>query len=265
MQWPEFKGMTCVVTGAGGGIGRRISLDLARAGAKLMLLDASEERCQATRQEAQSMGASCEAAVLDLTNRAALQEAAAQSAAAFGAARVLISTIAISGRPDALIDLDLAKWQRQIDVNLTSYFSTAQVFAHQMRDAGGGSIVHVGSLAGQFPQPNSGAYSTCKAGVAMLSRVMALEWGAYNIRSNVVSPAMVRTPLSERLYQDPDVLARRTAMVPLGHVSDPEQISQAVMFLASERANYVTGQDLLVDGGLSQKLMGLMPVPAAKP
>lgn len=260
-----MKGLVCVVTGAGGGIGRRISLDLARVGARLMLIDASDPACRAVRQEAEALGANCESAVIDLTDRAAVERTATLSQSALGLCRVLVNTIAISGRPDPLIDLDAAKWDRQIGVNLTSYLTTAQLFGRQMREAGGGSMVHVSSLAGHTPQPNSGAYSVCKAGVAMLSRVLSLELGPYGIRSNVVSPALVRTPLSEKFYQDADLLARREKVVPLRRISDPSHISQAVLFLASERSSYVTGQDLLVDGGISQTLMGLLPLPAPKP
>lgn len=262
--WPELNTAVCIVTGAGGGIGRQIALDLARCGAILTLIDVNAQSCEGVEQEVRSLGARCRSAALDLTDRGAVEIVAAASREEFGPCKVLVNTIAISGRPDSLLDIDPAKWERQIAVNLTSCFSTAQIFGRQMRDAGGGSMIHISSLAGQFPQPNSGAYSVCKAGLAMMSRVFSLELGQFGIRSNVVSPALVRTPLSEKFYGDPDVLARREQMVPIGRISTPADVSQAVLFLASDRSSYMTGQDLLLDGGLSQKLMGLFPRPADK-
>ncbi len=187
--YPELKDTVCVVTGAGGGIGRQICLDLARSGASLFLIDARQSHCDAVADAARQLGATCEVAVQDITDLDLLEQAAKRCRERLGNTNVLINTIAMSGRPDSLFDLTLPKWERQIAVNLTSYFTTSQVFAAQMREAGGGSIVHVGSLAGNTPQINSGAYSVCKAGVGMLSRLMAHEWGPHGIRSNVVSPA----------------------------------------------------------------------------
>ena len=118
-----------------------------------------------------------------------------------------------------------------------------------------------GSISGSVPQPYSGAYSVSKAGVKMLSRLLAVELGEHRIRSNVVSPAMVRTPMSEAFYQNEDVLRRREAIVPAGRISGPRDIAEAVLFLASERASYINGQDILVDGGLSQAFLSLIPRP----
>lgn len=266
LDYPELKDVVCVITGAGGGIGQQIARDLARSGAKLMLLEASEAACGAIRAELQGAGVTCDWAVLDVTDAEALKKAAAQSLASLGPCRVLVNTVAISGRPDGLMELSLDRWERQISVNLTSYFAASQIYARQMRDAGaGGSIVHLGSLAGSAVQAQSGAYSVCKSGVAMLSRVMSREWGEFGIRSNVVSPAMVRTQMSECFYSQPGVLEAREQMVPLGQVAGPKEISDAVLFLASPRSAYITGQELLVDGGVSQMLMSLFPGQSARP
>jgi NAD(P)-dependent dehydrogenase (short-subunit alcohol dehydrogenase family) len=130
-----------------------------------------------------------------------------------------------------------------------------------MLACGGGAIVHIASIAATNPQPRSGAYSPSKAGVVMLSRQLAQEWGADGIRSNVVSPGLIRTPLSEAFYQAPGVLERREAVIPAGRVGTPTDIADAVAFLARPRAAYVSGAELLVDGGLDQVMMGLVPRP----
>jgi NAD(P)-dependent dehydrogenase (short-subunit alcohol dehydrogenase family) len=111
------------------------------------------------------------------------------------------------------------------------------------------------------PQASSGAYSTSKAGGAMLSRQIAFEWGPRGVRSNVISPGLVRTPLSEAFYQAPGVAERRDAVVPLKRVGRPDDIAGVAVFLASDRARYVTGQEILVDGGYAQTLMSHVPRP----
>jgi glucose 1-dehydrogenase len=119
----------------------------------------------------------------------------------------------------------------------------------------------VASVAAHHPQPRSGAYSASKAGVAILSRQLALEWGPSGIRSNVVSPGLIRTPLSEAFYQAPGVSERRAAMVPSRRVGTPEDIADVVLYLASDRAGYVNGADVAVDGGFAAVLMETVPRP----
>jgi NAD(P)-dependent dehydrogenase (short-subunit alcohol dehydrogenase family) len=121
--------------------------------------------------------------------------------------------------------------------------------------------VHTASIAGSNAQGFSGAYSVSKAGVLMLSRQLAVEWGPHGVRSNVMSPGLVRTPMSETFYQDPQVLQRRSAAIPLGRIGAPEDMAQVVMFLASDRAGFVNGQEIIVDGGFEHMLMSLVPRP----
>jgi NAD(P)-dependent dehydrogenase (short-subunit alcohol dehydrogenase family) len=119
--------------------------------------------------------------------------------------------------------------------------------------------VNVASIAGEFPMLRGGGYSVSKAGLRMLSRVLSLELAEHRVRSNVVAPGLVRTPFSEFIYQDPEVLRQREAMIPRGRISTPADVAHAILFLASERADYINGQEILIDGGLSQTWMGTIP------
>jgi NAD(P)-dependent dehydrogenase (short-subunit alcohol dehydrogenase family) len=259
-DWLGLAGKTCVVTGAAGGIGRAVALEFARAGAAVALIDLTADRCAEVKQEVLGLGARCAAFGADISNEDDVTRVADECLGALGSCNVLVNTPAISGRPDSLWNVSFDKWRRQLSVNVSGYLLCAQAFTRQMHDQGG-SMVHVGSIAGQFPQPQSGAYSVSKAAVSMMSRVLALELGAKRIRSNVVSPGMVRTPLSERFYSNAHLLKRREEIVPLRMISTPDQVADVIVYLASSRASYVTGQDLLVDGGVSLALMGLFPRP----
>jgi NAD(P)-dependent dehydrogenase (short-subunit alcohol dehydrogenase family) len=148
-------------------------------------------------------------------------------------------------------------------VNLTGALLCTRAFGQHMIDAGrGGSIVNVASICGHVPLAGGGAYSVGKAGLMMLTRMLALELAGHHIRCNAVSPGLVRTPATEAAYIDSDVAERRRQMVPAGRVADPADLAQVIAFLASDRAGYVNGQDILVDGALSQTLMTLVPKPA---
>ena len=261
MSWLGLTDQLAVVTGAAGGIGSRIAVALAGAGCRMVLIDLDQARCAPLAAEIAALGRPCLTLAADIADPVAVAQAAAASLAELGPCDILVNTPAVSGRPDAIMDVSPGKWQRQVAVNLNGYLYCAQQFGRQMQTAGGGSMVHIGSISGHHPQPRSGAYSITKAGVAMLSRALALELAPHRIRSNLVCPAMIRTPLSECLYADADLRALREAFAPLGRIGVPEEIADAVLFLASPRSAYVTGQDLLVDGGIGPTVVQSFPNP----
>jgi NAD(P)-dependent dehydrogenase (short-subunit alcohol dehydrogenase family) len=196
----------------------------------------------------------------DISDPASVAAAAEVVRGAFGAVDVLVNNAGVL-RAGSLAEIGLAEWNALLAVNLTGYLLAAQAFRPGLLAAGGGAIVHIASIAASNPQPRSGAYSASKAGVAMLSQQLAVEWGPDGIRSNIVSPGMVRTPMSESFYQAPGIIERREAMVPLRRIAGPQDIADAVVYLASARASYVTGIEILVDGGLDKMVMELVPRP----
>lgn len=130
-----------------------------------------------------------------------------------------------------------------------------------MRERGGGSIVNVASISALNPQTNSGAYSASKAGVLLMSRQMAAEWGPRGIRSNAVCPGMIRTALSAKFYEEPGFEQKRAAVTASRRIGEPVDIANVAAFLASDRAAYVNGAEILVDGGMDCMLMDLVPRP----
>jgi NAD(P)-dependent dehydrogenase (short-subunit alcohol dehydrogenase family) len=264
-DWLGLQGKLCVVTGAGGGIGRAVAISLAEAGARVVLLDRQEADMAATAAEVtRRTGAAALAVRCEVSDPASVTNAAEHSRKAAGPCDILINNAGLL-RAGALETLSLADWNALLAVNLSGYFLCAQAFGRQMRSRAGGAMVHVASIAGSHPQGFSGAYSVSKAGIVMLSRQIATEWGPVGIRSNVVSPGMIETPMSQEFYAVPDVRERRSGAVPRRRIGQAQDIADAILFLASPRADYINGDEITVDGGYTRMLMNLIPRPGHDP
>src|SRR5947209_7112268 len=259
-DWLGLRDKVCVVTGAASGIGRGIVLAFAAAGSKVVALDREPDGCARTADEVKRQGATAMPLSCDVTDPHRVAAAAAETLKAFGRCDVLVNNAGIL-RPGDIGSVSLADWNAIMQVNLTGYLSCAQAFGRDMLARGSGALVHIASIAATHAQAFSGAYSASKAGVVMLSRQITFEWGPRGVRSNAVSPGLVRTPMSEAFYQASGVLERREAVVPLRRVGTPADIADVALFLASDRAGYVTGQEIVVDGGFAHTLMSHVPRP----
>lgn len=259
-DWLGLGGRVAVVTGAGSGIGRAAVESLSNAGATVALLDLNVKGAEEAAATIKAKGGKAIAIGCDTTDPASIKAAAIAVARDLGDADILVNNAGIL-RPGGLDTLSLEDWNKLIAVNLTGYLLCAQAFGKVMREKKRGAMVHTASIAASQPQANSGAYSVTKAGVVMLSRQLAFEWGPYGVRSNVVSPGLVRTALSEPFYQVPGVAERRSAILPARRVGRPQDMADVITFLASDRAGYVTGEEIIVDGGLGQILMAQVPRP----
>ncbi len=227
-------------------------------GAAVAVIDRDIVSAQATLALLTESGARGISIACDTSDAASVSAAAARSAETLGACDVLVNAAGIL-RAGGLEDLPLEEWNRVIAVNLTGYFLCAQIFGRQMRAKGKGAMVHIASIAATHATGFSGAYSVSKAGVAMLSRQLAMEWGPQGIRSNTVCPGMTWTGMTQEAYGRPGMADLRGKAIPAGRIGQPEEIADAVVFLCSERAAYVNGTDLTVDGGFTRNLMGLVP------
>jgi NAD(P)-dependent dehydrogenase (short-subunit alcohol dehydrogenase family) len=258
MDWLNLADRLAVVTGAGAGIGLGIAVGLAEAGADVVMLD--REPCSDDAiAKVRGPGGRVAFVQCDVTDDESVR-AAAQSVAGIRPVSVLVNN-AGTMRAGALQDMPLADWEAILSLNLTGYLRCARAFGAQMLQQQRGSIVHVASISSYVPQVVSGAYSVSKAGVVMLSRQLALEWGPRGVRSNVVSPGLIRTPMTREIYQTPGVEDARRALVPRGRIGEPADIANAVVFLASDRSDYITGEDIVVDGGFTRTTMSTIPRP----
>lgn len=260
VEWLGLAGRVAAVTGAGGGIGSAVARGFARAGARVALIDSNGETAERVAAELRGLGHEAAAYVCDVASEACVQAAAERVRKELGPCTALVNNAGFLSA-GALAEVSLAQWNAVLAVNLTGYLLCAQAFGRDMLEVGRGSLVHVASIAGAFPQTGSGAYSASKAGVLLLSRQLAAEWGPRGVRSNAILPGFIRTPLSAKFYEDPAFEARRAAATASRRIGEPEDIADPALFLASDRAAYVNGAELLVDGGLSSMLMDLVPRP----
>lgn len=259
-DWLELSTTVCVVTGAAGGIGAVVARELVAQGATVALLDLDIDKCRAIAATLSEAGGRVSALACDIADPASVRDAAEQVRSLYGRCDVLVNNASVM-RPASLETITLEQWNQVLSVNLGGYLLCAQAFGAQMLAQQAGSIVNIASIAAHSPQPWSGAYSTAKAGVAMLSRQFAVEWGDRGVRSNAVCPGLIRTPLSAAFYADPLVERQRSAMTASRRIGEPQDIANAVLYLASRRSSYVNGAELLVDGGFESMPMALLPRP----
>jgi 3-oxoacyl-[acyl-carrier protein] reductase len=239
MSFASLEGRTALVTGASKGIGRAIALELARAGAAVVVgYRSGQEEAEAVAAEIG--GRALQADVSDAASAAALVEAA-------GELDILVNNAGLT-RDGLLMRMSDDDWDTVIQTNLSSVFYTCRAAARPMMKRRGGSIVNISSIVGVHGNPGQTNYAASKAGIIGFTKSLARELGSRNVRANVVAPGYVRTQLTDVLPE-----AATDAMLgatPLGRLGDPEDVAGAVRFLCSDEASFVTGTVLLVDGGL---------------
>jgi NAD(P)-dependent dehydrogenase (short-subunit alcohol dehydrogenase family) len=246
---------SAIITGAAAGIGACIAERAASAGYRVGVLDVSGEAAEKTA--AAIPGAM--ALVANVADEASVEAALDH----FGATPDLVVNNAGIVRFGPLMDLSTADWRAVVDVNLSGTFVMARAAARRMAARGHGNIINVTSMNGVAPGPNAGAYGSTKAAVALLTQQMALEWGPLGLRINAVAPGLIDGGMSAPIYADPVVRKARESKVPIGRLGTPDDIANAVLFLASDAAAYITGQNLLVDGGVTMGIIGQLPRPAS--
>lgn len=241
----RFDGKVAVVTGGVSGIGAAITRRLADEGANVFVADINADAIAAAPT---TFGPSVAGLVTDITDEAAMEALFAAALDTFGSIDIVFN-VAGGSRPGAIVDMDLATWDFNIKLNLYGAFLGTKLGAkHFLAEKKAGSIINIASLNSQVPMFGGAGYSTAKAGVVMLTRNAALELAGEGIRVNAVSPGLVSTPLTGGLMQIPGVLESYLERIPTGRPAEPEEIAGVALFLASEDAAYVNGENIIVDG-----------------
>jgi NAD(P)-dependent dehydrogenase (short-subunit alcohol dehydrogenase family) len=239
-----------IVTGGAKGIGWATVQSFVQAGMIPVLFDRDATALAEARERLTAQGAEHLTIAVDIAHEAAIDAAFAEVAARFGRLDILVNNAGIALRHPT-VELSLADWQAVVDVNMTAVFLCCRAAARAMLPAGGGAIVNVASimgLSGGGLYPNV-SYQSSKGAVVNMTRALAVEWAARGIRVNAVAPTWVRTELTHGLFGNPELMERVLAMTPMRCLAEPEDVADAIAFLASDQARMITGHTLPVDGG----------------
>ncbi|WP_438487310.1 SDR family NAD(P)-dependent oxidoreductase [Streptomyces sp. S186] len=248
---PDLGGQVVLVTGASGGIGRGIAMRFAVAGADVVVhYRSGGAAARALAEEIERGGGSALALRADLAVEAECHRLVTEAAGWRGRLTALVNNAGVQPTQE-LAGMTLADWRAVADPNVHSVFACTQAAVPELRAAGGGSVTHVASIEADRPAPRHAHYCASKAAVVMHARAAALEYGPYGIRVNSVSPGLIARP---GLAEDwPEGVARWQQAAPTGRLGRPEDIGDACVFLASPMASWITGHDLVVDGGVSAR------------
>jgi gluconate 5-dehydrogenase len=255
----ELEGRTAIVTGASRGLGRQLACALARFGADLVLTARDASSCADTRAEIESMGRRAVALALDVRERASIEEFAEAALAATGRIDILVNNAGCNVRKPA-IDVSWDDWNLILDTNLRGPFFVSQAIARRsMIPNRYGRIVNIGSVTSVAGYAGLGPYSASRGGIKQLTASLADDWGVHGITVNCLAPGWFRTEQNKVMYEDPEWVDYLTDRIPLKRPGRPGDLDGTVVFLASDASAYVTGQILLVDGGISLGSVRALP------
>jgi len=258
----RLDGKVAIVTGCGSfapgwGNGKAMAVLLARQSATVLGIDLDIDAAESTREIAASEGLTIDVTTCDVTNGEQVQALVDDCVARYGRLDILINNVGRSepGNPETMEE---EVWHRQLDLNLTSAFLTCKAALPVMAGQGAGAIVNISSIAGQrWVGKDQVAYAAAKAGLVQFTKVTAVSYAAKGVRLNCVVPGLMMTPLVQRLAQRYNagdfegMVARRNAQVPMARMGDAWDVAHAALFLASDEARYITGTELVVDGGIT--------------
>ena len=248
----SLEGQVAIITGGGTGIGRGIALEFAKAGADVVVASRRLSVLEKVGREVTALGKRSLAIQTDISRKTDVDNLIQRVMDEFGVIDILVNNAGVGGK-FTLLETPEDEWDRVIDTNLKGYYLCSQAVSKGMVERKKGNIINIASRAA-FRGGSS--YNISKAGVVNLTGGLARELGSYNIRVNAIAPGFVRTDMTERRWSDPERLKQEEARIPLGRVAEPSDIVSVALFLASDASRYITGDTILVDGGLQAASVG---------
>jgi len=245
--WMRLEGKSAIVTGAGRGIGKAIAKRFLEEGARVMICDLEPERLQAAGEELAAIG-TVQSEVVNVTSREEVERLVDRAKEEFGRIDVLANNAGIS-RFEPFLEITDENWNDTLAINLTGVFLCSQVVATEMKNQGSGAIVNMGSTNGILGEEGLAHYNASKAGVILLTKTMAIELAPHNVRVNSVCPGFILTELQLESGMSQETIQDYTSMIPLNRYGRVEEVANAFAFLASDEASFITGTELVVDGG----------------
>jgi NAD(P)-dependent dehydrogenase (short-subunit alcohol dehydrogenase family) len=244
-----LEGKTAVITGAALGIGRAIALRFARAGARVVLSDREQKDVQVVADEIKAAGGEALAVQAHVGHLDQLEALVRQTVETYGRVDVMVNNAGINPHFGPLLAADEATIEKTLDINLKGVLRGCKAVAPQMEKQGGGKIINMASVGGFRPGPGSGLYGISKAGVIMLTEVLAVELGPANIQVNAIAPGLIKTRFSRALWQTPELAERALRALPAHRFGEPEEVASLALYLASSASDFVTGAVFVMDGG----------------
>ncbi|MBI3954219.1 MAG: SDR family oxidoreductase [Chloroflexi bacterium] len=245
----SLTGRVAIVTGGSRGIGRSIALALAEAGADVAVAARKRPDLDQVVKEIEARGRQALPVECNVREREHLENLVKATTDRFGRLDIVVNNAGTNPTFGPIVDMEERAWDVVMNTNLKAAFLLSQAAARTMKERGGGSIINVASTGGLRASKGLGAYSVSKAGLIMLTRVLAAELGQYKIRVNAIAPAIIRTRFSEHLWKTPEIYEPAVKGTPLGRIGEPDETAGAVVFLASDAASYISGVVIPQDGG----------------
>jgi len=244
----DLRGKTALITGATRGIGLATAQLLARCGAQVIVSSRRQDACDAAAEQIRAAGGNALAIAAHIGDLSAIDALFAQIAEQQLALDILVNNAATNPYFGPMLDMDIAAFDKTVEVNIRGYFQTTRRAAQMMRERGG-AIVNVASVNGRRAAPGQGVYSMTKAAIISLTEGFAKELAIQKIRVNAVLPGLTDTKFASALTQNPELLKTMLRLIPLGRVAAPDEIAPMIVFLCSPAASYITGASFAVDGG----------------